>query len=85
MGVPRRVFIIYAHEDDDYRIKLRKTLRQLERRKGVEVWDDREIVPGTDWGQEIDTRLEQVDIFIPLLSFDFFLGIKQTINPLRSS
>ena len=71
MAATRRIFVIYAHEDDDYRIELRKTLLPLERDRSIEIWDDREISPGTDWSEEIDGRLGQVDLFLPLVSRDF--------------
>lgn len=69
--MPQRVFLIYAHEDNRYRVELRKTLRPFERRGVVEIWDDHEIKAGTDWSREINLQLDQVDIFIPLVSRDF--------------
>lgn len=66
-----KVFISYAHEDDVLREKLRTQLSQLKRDGLVAAWDDREIPAGTGWADEIDSRLEQADVILLLVSADF--------------
>ena len=66
-----RIFISYAHEDDDLRERLRAHLSQLERDGLVEAWDDREIPAGSEWEDRIDERLEDDDIILLLVSADF--------------
>ncbi len=41
---PLRVFISYAHEDDELRDKFVKALSQLQRDGLIEGWDDRGIL-----------------------------------------
>ncbi len=62
-----KIFISYAHEDEDLQQKLRKHLDIL----GLDVWVDREIRPGTEWNADIDRELEAADIILLLLSVDF--------------
>lgn len=66
-----RVFISYAHEDDGLREKLQTHLSQLKRDGLVAAWDDRQIPAGKEWADEIDSRLEDADITLLLVSADF--------------
>lgn len=66
-----RVFISYSHKDDDLRDRLRAHLSLLERDGLVEAWDDRAILAGDEWADEIDQRLELADIILLLVSADF--------------
>lgn len=69
---PLNTFIIYAREDKDALLELKKQLIPLERRRQIAVWYDGEIVPGEEWEKAIKTRLETADIILLLLSSDFF-------------
>lgn len=68
---PLRVFISYAHEDEELREKFVKALSQLQRDGLIEGWDDRRIAPGTEWAGVIDERLKTADIVVLLVSNDF--------------
>jgi hypothetical protein len=37
----------------------------------ISTWTDRKILPGGEWGEEIDRRLAAADIIILLVSADF--------------
>jgi hypothetical protein len=42
------------------------------RRQGlIEDWYDRNIVPGSEWDQEISDHLDSAQIILPLISPDF--------------
>ncbi|MCD4773082.1 MAG: toll/interleukin-1 receptor domain-containing protein [Bacteroidales bacterium] len=68
---PIKAFISYAHEDEDFRINLRKHLKSLERRNLIEVWDDREIVASDEWREEIKKALRNCQLALLLISIDF--------------
>ena len=69
---PVSIFISYSHKDENFRNELGTHLRVLERTGIVTSWHDRRILPGSDWSREIDQHIEQADIFLCLVSADFF-------------
>jgi hypothetical protein len=68
---PARIFISYAHEDEDLREKLQKQLAILRRQRLIETWHDRRIGAGAEWAGAIDRELEAADIVLLLVSADF--------------
>lgn len=66
-----KIFISYSHKDEQLKDELLKQLAGFKRRGAIEIWNDREIIPGQKWGEEIDTNLEQADIILLLISSDF--------------
>ena len=68
---PIKVFISYAHKDEDYKNTLRTILKPLERREEIKVWDDSSIIAGGEWDDEIKAALENADVLLFLISFDF--------------
>lgn len=71
-ALPRRVFVSYAHEDEELRRELENHLKVLERQGYIDLWTDRRIQPGTDWKQELDQRLLSADLILMLISANFF-------------
>lgn len=69
--MPVAVFCSYAHEDEVLRDELHKRLKILERGQLIRVWHDRRILPGGDWGREIDEQLRSADLILLLISPDF--------------
>lgn len=67
----KKVFISYAHEDENYKDDLKKHLKALERLKKIKVWDDRSINAGSEWNAEIMTALKESEIILLLISPDF--------------
>ncbi|GCE16511.1 FxSxx-COOH system tetratricopeptide repeat protein [Dictyobacter kobayashii] len=65
------VFLSYAHEDEPLRNEFVKHLRSLERQGLISTWFDRKIVPGTNWSEMIDERLDRASIILLLVSSDF--------------
>jgi len=65
------VFISYSHQDVQWLDRLRVHLKFLERDHDVEVWDDRQIAPGSTWRMEIKRALEAARVAILLISADF--------------
>lgn len=64
------VFISYSKQDKDLRDGLLAHLRPLER-EDIITWHDRQILPGTEWDEEIKARLNAADIILLLISADF--------------
>ena len=66
-----RIFVSYAHEDDDLRQELVNHLKTLEREEIISVWHDRLIQPGKDWDEEIDEEINSAHIILLLVSSYF--------------
>ena len=66
-----KVFFSYSHADEDLRDQLEKQLALLRRQGTIEVWHDRRIGPGQEFGREIDKNLDEADIVLLLVSADF--------------
>jgi len=64
------VFISYSNEDIEWLKLLRKQLKPLEK-KGLNVWSDRDIIPGQEWLTEIDKSLDRVKVAVLLVSANF--------------
>jgi tetratricopeptide (TPR) repeat protein len=68
---PVRIFCSYAHEDDQLRAELVNHLSPLRLEGRIDLWHDRRIDPGTEWGSAIDDNLESADLILLLLSSAF--------------
>ncbi len=66
-----KIFVSYAHKDEDLKKELLKHLAGFKRKGMIEIWHDREIIPGQKWGAEIDRNLEEAHIILLLISPDF--------------
>jgi hypothetical protein len=68
---PVEVFFSYAHADAALRDELEKHLAILQRDRIISSWHDRQLIPGSEWDQEIKTQLRQAQIILLLVSPDF--------------
>jgi len=66
-----RLFISYAHEDENLRERLETHLNLMKRQDKIDVWHDREIVAGEELDHEISKHLERADVILLLVSADF--------------
>lgn len=66
-----RIFISYAHEDEDLKKELDKHLKVLKRSSKIQVWNDRELLAGQEWDQTIMSELNMANIILLLISVDF--------------
>src|SRR6266571_5816961 len=66
-----KLFYCYAREDKPLRDELEKHLSWLKRRYQLTNWHDREIQPGEEWEQAIDTHLNTAHLILLLISPDF--------------
>jgi hypothetical protein len=65
------VFVSYAHADEKLRKELGKHLSVLERQGLISTWHDRMIPAGTEWNDQIDSRLNGSRVILLLVSSDF--------------
>lgn len=66
-----RIFISYAHEDEELKNELDKYLKVLKRSSKVQVWNDRKLIAGEEWDQTIMSELNKANIILLLISVDF--------------
>lgn len=67
----KKVFLSYSHQNTAWLTRLRTHLAGLRRNSIIEIWDDKEILPGDQWDTAIKKQLEEADVYIMLLSADF--------------
>lgn len=72
MATPLKTFIIYSSADRDYRNALEKQLKSLIDNCLIELWSDKEILPGETWDAAIKKKLLESELFLMLVSADFF-------------
>ena len=65
------LFISYSHEDEDLKNMLDKHLIMLKRLDKIEVWNDRKLIPGQEWDDEIKNEMANAHIILLLISADF--------------
>ena len=68
---PVRAFVSYAHEDRGYHEELEKYLTLLQRNGVLSSWSDREIHAGANWREELDSAVEEAQLFLALVSVNF--------------
>lgn len=69
---PLRIFVSYAHADASiYKRTLESMLRFIAGFEPFVMWSDKDIIAGTDSDKRIRRELEEMDIFIALVSPHF--------------
>jgi hypothetical protein len=66
-----RIFLSYAHDDEDMKSELEKHLKVLKRSAKVDVWSDRQISAGQEWNESIQAELANANVILLLISVDF--------------
>jgi internalin A len=67
-GNPLKLFISYAHMDEKWRARLKPNLELLQREGLIEIWSDRQIVPGSKWDEEIQRKVAEAELYLFLMS-----------------
>ena len=70
-ALPLKVFISYSHADEEHRAQLVEHLAPWVHTGRLQLWFDRKIPLGSDWGREIAENLETSDLVILLVTPDF--------------
>ncbi len=67
-----KIFISYSHKDETFKEELVAHLAALDSGNGgTTSWHDRKIMAGSDWEDAIDSRLENSNVILILVSSDF--------------
>ena len=69
---PIEIFCCYAHADEQWRRQLDIHLNLMHRQELICTWYDRQVIPGADRAQAIDTHLNSASVILLLISPDFF-------------
>ena len=65
------VFLSYSHKDEELKEALDNHLSALKRNGQIAVWNNRKIVGGQEWSEEIKQELNSAHIVLMLISADF--------------
>ncbi|MEM8486915.1 MAG: toll/interleukin-1 receptor domain-containing protein, partial [Bacteroidota bacterium] len=68
---PLKIFISYAHIDENFKNELIIMMQGMQRRGIVDAWQDRRIEAGDEWYQKIKNAMEECDLALLLVSSDF--------------
>ncbi len=66
--VPINIFYSYAHEDKRYQQRIKQQLGLLRNQGLITQFSDQDILPGQEWKNEINRKLETADIILLLVS-----------------
>lgn len=66
-----KIFLSYSHEDEAMKVKLDRNLVGLRQGGKIDVWQDRAIMAGDMWDDEIKNAIATADIILLLISVDF--------------
>lgn len=64
-------FCSYSHQDKTFKEALDAHTSLLKRQGLIQIWHDREILPGDDFADKINKNLEMADIVLLLVSSDY--------------
>lgn len=67
----KKIFISYAHKDELYKEELIEHMSGLRRAGIINEWNDRKIVAGQNWEEEISSSLTSSNIILFLISASF--------------
>lgn len=88
----KKIFISYAHKDQDLKSQFETHLSGLIRQKLIDVWTDRQVLIGDKWDDKIKNKLLTSDIVIFLISSDFLaseyineIEIEETISRYKNN
>ena len=71
MTSPLKIFLSYSHADEAVLDKFKKHLTPVIRQEIVDIWYDRNLLPGSELDENIVTKLDEAEIVIFLVSSDF--------------
>ena len=70
--IKNKIFISYAHADEDWLTNLKTHLKSLQKYVGgFDYWDDKRLRTGDRWKEEIEKALQSASAAILLISPDF--------------
>lgn len=85
MEFPLKTSIIYSSSDRMFRDELELHLSPLVDLGFIDLWSDKDIAPGENWDNSITENIHSTNIFILLISIDFYNSIYIRKKELRIS
>jgi serine/threonine protein kinase len=67
-----QVFISYSHKDSEWMERFSTHLKVIRQDGRLSQWSDKNIGPGEDWHDQIDTAIARASVALLLVSADFF-------------
>lgn len=67
----KKVFVSYAHDNAEWLATISRMLRGLQTSGIIEPFDDRLIAIGQEWDATIKAKLDEADLVILIVTFDF--------------
>lgn len=87
LKIMKKIFISYSHRNYAQRDRLLTFLKNMEREKKIQIWQDLQLQAGVEVEKEILDKLEEADIVILLVSQDFvasdFIYDKELPNAMK--
>jgi TIR domain len=71
VSVKKSVFISYSHKDAAWLAKVKDYLKPLEDQGFIQIWDDTNLRPGSEWLEEIKRSLESAQVAVFLITQNF--------------
>jgi internalin A len=65
------IFISYSHRDEKFLDQFRTHLKPLERIAVLDAWSDKQIVPGSEWFEDIKKALSRARVAVLLVTPNF--------------
>ena len=66
-----QVFISYSHKDEIWKDRMVSHLGVLEKAGQIDVWEDRQINPGSQWFEDIKHVVDRAAVTVCLISADY--------------
>ena len=70
-GHPRRVFVSYSRQDEEWKERIVAALKPLEEAQRIAAWHDRKLLPGEQWDGVMQRELNEADVILFLVSPTF--------------
>lgn len=67
-----KVFISYSHKNERLKHEFRTMIAPMENEGHWKVWDDRWLLPGDKWNEEIMRHLDEANVIVLMLTSEFF-------------
>src|SRR5947199_10498533 len=71
LEVSVKVFISYAHADQELHKQLNDHLSPLKYSGDITIWHDQEIPVGANWEDQINTHVDEADLILLLVRASF--------------
>ncbi len=68
---PTEIFVSYSHDNSAWFDRLRPVLKFQHCNEKAYAWNDQQMKIGDKWDKEIQSKLETMDIFVCLVSYEF--------------